>query len=182
MAKVRVYDLAREFGMKGKELADRLVELGYAVTSHSSTLEDDMVADIRRKMGGEPVSPSVSVGRIEVRGRSESSGPWGGTVVRRRSKADKEEAARQQELAETRALEEEAEAARIRLLAQEQESRDSLPAEAAGLSESQAPAAPEQAEAPEPERAVPAEAEPGIGTTAPSTEEQREKRAQKLGI
>lgn len=171
MAKVRVYDLAREFGMKGKELADRLVELGYAVTSHSSTLEDDMVADIRRKMGGEPVSPSVSVGRIEVRGRSESSGPWGGTVVRRRSKADKEEAARQQELAETRALEEEAEAARIRLLAQEQESRESLPAEAAGLSESQAPAAPEQAEAPEPERAVPAEAEPGIGTTAPSAEE-----------
>ena len=128
MAKVRVYDLAREFGMKGKELADRLVELGYAVASHSSTLEDDMVADIRRKMGGEPVSPSVSVGRIEVRGRSESSGPWGGTVVRRRSKADKEEAARQQELAETRALEEEAEAARIRLLAQEQESRESLPA------------------------------------------------------
>ena len=43
MAKVRVYDLAREFGMKGKELADRLVELGYAVTSHSSTLEDDMI-------------------------------------------------------------------------------------------------------------------------------------------
>ena len=90
MAKVRVYDLAREFGMKGKELADRLVELGYAVTSHSSTLEDDMVADIRRKMGGEPVSPSVSVCRIEVRGRSESSGLWGGTVVRRRSKAVKE--------------------------------------------------------------------------------------------
>ena len=116
MAKIRVYDLAKEFGMKSKDLADRLVELGYPVVSHSSTVEDDMAADIRKKIGGTAVSSAAPVGRIEAKGRAENNSPWGSTVVRRRSKADKEEAAKQQELAETRALEEEALAAEARLL------------------------------------------------------------------
>ncbi len=116
MAKVRIYDLAKELGMKSKDLADRLVELGYPVVSHSSTVEDDMAADIRKKIGGTAVSSVAPVSRIEVKGRADSNNPWGTTVIRRRSKADKEEAAKQQELAETRALEEEALAAEARLL------------------------------------------------------------------
>ena len=116
MAKVRIYDLAKELGMKSKDLADRLVELGYPVVSHSSTVEDDMAADIRKKIGGAAVSSVAPVSRIEVKGRADSNNPWGTTVIRRRSKADKEEAAKQQELAETRALEEEALAAEARLL------------------------------------------------------------------
>ena len=116
MAKVRIYDLAKELGMKSKDLADRLVELGYPVVSHSSTVEEEMAADIRKKIGGSAVSSVAPVGRIETRGRADSNSPWGGAVIRRRSKADKEEAAKQQELAETKALEEEAQAAEARLL------------------------------------------------------------------
>ena len=116
MAKVRIYDLAKELGMKSKDLADRLVELGYPVVSHSSTVEEEMAADIRKKIGGTAVSNVAPVGRIETKGRADSNSPWGSTVIRRRSKADKEEAAKQQELAETRALEEEAQAAEARLL------------------------------------------------------------------
>ncbi len=117
MAKVRIYDLAKELGMKSKELADRLIEWGYPVVNHSSSIEEDMAADIRRKIAGAAAAGVVpTVGRIEPKGRTENSNPWGATVVRRRSKADKEEAAKQQELAETRALEEEAQAAEARLL------------------------------------------------------------------
>lgn len=126
MAKVRVYDLAREFGMKSKDLVERLIELGYPVVSHSSTVEKDMAADIRKKLGFGTASAVAPVGRIETKSRPESSSPWGTTVIRRRSKADKEEAARQQELAETRALELEAQAAEARLLDRED---DESPAE-----------------------------------------------------
>ncbi|NLZ16373.1 MAG: translation initiation factor IF-2 [Desulfobulbaceae bacterium] len=116
MAKVRIYDLAKEFGMKSKDLADRLITLGYPIINHSSTVEKDMAADIRKKIGGGAVSVEIPVGRIEPKGRAEDNNPWGKTVIRRRSKADKEEAVKQQELAETRALEEEAQAAEARLL------------------------------------------------------------------
>lgn len=117
MAKVRIYDLAKEFGMKGKDLADRLIAWGYPVVNHSSSIEEEMAADIRRRIAGAAAAaPAPTVGRIEPKGRAENSNPWGATVVRRRSKADKEEAAKQQELAETRALEEEAQAAEARLL------------------------------------------------------------------
>ncbi len=117
MAKVRIYDLAKELGMKSKELTGRLIEWGYPVVNHSSSIEEDMAADIRKRIAGAAVAGvAPTVGRIEPKGRAENGNPWGATVVRRRSKADKEEAAKQQELAETRALEEEALAAEARLL------------------------------------------------------------------
>ena len=42
MSKVRIYDLAKEFGLKSKELADRLVAMGYPFASPSSSVDDDM--------------------------------------------------------------------------------------------------------------------------------------------
>ncbi|GBE53260.1 translation initiation factor IF-2 [bacterium BMS3Bbin14] len=104
MSKVRIYELAKEAGLKSKELADRLIELGYPVTSHSSTVDNDMAADIRRKVFGK-ASIEVTGKRIKVKRAPVAAQPT--TVVRRRSKAVKEEIAR---IAEEARAEEEAEA------------------------------------------------------------------------
>ncbi len=97
MSKVRIYELAKEAGLKSKELADKLIELGYPITSHSSTVDDDIAADIRRKVISSTVV-EVSEKRIDV------SRPVivrkKATTVRRRSKADKQEIAKQVEEAE----------------------------------------------------------------------------------
>ena len=113
MSKVRVYDLAKEFGLKSKELVDRLVAMGYPVKSHSSSVDSDMAADIRNKIKGS-VAPGVAEGRIEMRKEPEQA-PKGRVVVRRRSRAEKEEAARRQEEAEAQAFEEEVQALEARL-------------------------------------------------------------------
>lgn len=120
MSKVRIYDLAKEFGLKSKELADKLVAMGFPITSHSSSVEDDMAADIRKKLKSAAVA-SVPEGRIEMRNRPEPAAK-GTTVIRRRSRADKEEAAKKQEEAEALALEEEIQSlqARLQQAAQEQ--------------------------------------------------------------
>lgn len=104
MGNVRIYDLAKEFGLKSKELADKLSAMGYPILSHSSSVDDEMAAEIRKKMKGEAASGTAE-GRIELKGRTESSATKAKVVVRRRSKADKEEAARKQEEAEVLALE-----------------------------------------------------------------------------
>ena len=83
MSKVRVYDLAKEFGLKSKELADKLVAMGYPVASHSSSVDEDMAADIRRKLSGEGVAVHTD-GRIGLRGRAAEPAPAkGATVIRR---------------------------------------------------------------------------------------------------
>ncbi|MCL2789801.1 MAG: translation initiation factor IF-2 [Desulfobulbus sp.] len=131
MSKVRIYDLAKEFGLKSKELADKLVAMGYAVASPSSSVDDDMAADIRRKLTG-GASPEPGTGRIELKNKPEPSAK-ARTVVRRRSKADKEEAAKKQEEVEALALEAEIQALEARL--QEKTLSDAVqqPAEEASL-------------------------------------------------
>ncbi len=119
MSKVRIYDLAKEVGLKSKELADKLIAMGYPIASHSSSVDDDMAADIRKKLKGDPALGAAG-GRIELRGRSENSAAKPKTVIRRRSKADKEEAAKRQEEADAQALEAEVQALEARLKAQEE--------------------------------------------------------------
>ncbi len=109
MSKVRVYELAKEIGLKSKELAEKLIAMGYPIASHSSSVDDDMAADIRRKLKGEAVTGTAE-GRIELRNRTESAATKTRVVVRRRSKADKEEAAKKQEEAEALVQEAEAQA------------------------------------------------------------------------
>ncbi|MCL2459296.1 MAG: translation initiation factor IF-2, partial [Desulfobulbus sp.] len=111
MSKVRIYDLAKEFGLKSKELADKLIAMGYAIASPSSSVDDDVAADIRRKLTGNAAPDS---GRIELKNRPEPTAK-GTTVIRRRSRADKEEAAKKQEEAEALALEAEVQALEARL-------------------------------------------------------------------
>ena len=115
MSKVRVYDLAKEFGLKSKELADKLIAMGYPVASHSSSVDEDMATDIRKKILGEGVAVTAD-GRIGLRGRPAEPAPArGATVIRRRSRAEKEEAARKQEEVEAQALEAETEAMEARV-------------------------------------------------------------------
>ncbi|HEB49822.1 MAG TPA: translation initiation factor IF-2 [Desulfobulbus sp.] len=95
MSRVRIYELAKEAGVKSKELADKLIAMGYPIKSHSSTVDDDMAADIRRKVLHEAVT-EVSSKRIDVKKRSTVVRRRPTTVVRRRSKAQKEEAARRE--------------------------------------------------------------------------------------
>ena len=49
MTKMRVHELAKELGMDNKSLLDILSRKNIEVKSHMSTLEDDVVADIRRE-------------------------------------------------------------------------------------------------------------------------------------
>ena len=52
MGKVRVYELAKELQMSNKELVAKLQEMGYQVKSHSSTIEEFEVKDIRDRLAG----------------------------------------------------------------------------------------------------------------------------------
>ncbi|MGD9948514.1 MAG: translation initiation factor IF-2 [Desulfobulbus sp.] len=119
MSKVRIYDLAKEVGLKSKELADKLIAMGYPIASHSSSVDDDMAADIRKKLKGDSALGAAG-GRIELKTRTENSAAKPTTVIRRRSKADKEEAVKRQEEADAQALEAEVQALAARLKAQEE--------------------------------------------------------------
>jgi len=73
MGKIRVYELAKELGFSNKELVERLQELGYAIKSHSSTLDDSMIQEIKDRLQGR-------------KQRSVSGWKAGATVIRRRKK------------------------------------------------------------------------------------------------
>ena len=76
MSRIRVYDLAKEADMPSKELAEKLIALGYNIKSHSSSVEDDVADEIRRKVTGTAETEVVEK-RISTKGRT--------TVIRRRS-------------------------------------------------------------------------------------------------
>ncbi len=50
MGKLKVHELAKELGMQSKELVDRLINMGYSVKNHMSTLEDMEVNEIKNKL------------------------------------------------------------------------------------------------------------------------------------
>ena len=82
MSKKRVYDLAKEYGMTGRDLAEKLRDWGFAVKSHMSALEESDLLMIQ--------------GRLEAHGFSSASAAspagddsLGGLVVRRKKKKKK---------------------------------------------------------------------------------------------
>ena len=87
MSKMRVYELAKEFGIENKEFIAKLKNLGIAVKSHSSTLEDSEVERVRREFAAK--------GEKEVVEKRVKS-----TVIRRRAVRLPEEAAEAEEAAE----------------------------------------------------------------------------------
>jgi translation initiation factor IF-2 len=77
MSRVRVYELAKEAGMSSKALTEKLLELGYDIKGHSSSVDDETAEKIRKT-----VLKSANTELVEKRidGNRE-----GGTVIRRRA-------------------------------------------------------------------------------------------------
>ena len=75
MAKVRVYELAKELGIEGKDMADKLVEMGDDVKSHSSSIEEDVADEVRQKLG--LIETTTERKRIQSKGKT--------TIIRRRT-------------------------------------------------------------------------------------------------
>ncbi len=71
MAKVRVYELARDLNMANKVLLDEMVQMGIEVKSHMSSLDEETVAQVRTELFGKS-SAEVEETRIRP------------TVIRRR--------------------------------------------------------------------------------------------------
>jgi translation initiation factor IF-2 len=76
MAKVRVYTLAKEAGLDGKDLAEKLLDMGYDVKSHSSSLDEAVADEVRQKLGLIKIKTERT--RIQSQGKT--------TIIRRRSK------------------------------------------------------------------------------------------------
>jgi translation initiation factor IF-2 len=76
MAKIRVYELARNLNMKNKELLDKLEEMTINVRSHMSSLDDDTVAEIKLNLQAKKKPDTVEVTRVKP------------TVIRRRKKIE----------------------------------------------------------------------------------------------
>jgi translation initiation factor IF-2 len=73
MAKIRIYELAKQFNMTNKEFLERLREMDIAVKSHMSVIEEERVAGIKEALF-QGKSEVVTEKRIK------------GTVIRRRRK------------------------------------------------------------------------------------------------
>ncbi|WP_136805522.1 translation initiation factor IF-2 [Desulfosediminicola flagellatus] len=90
MSRVRIYELAKEAGMSSKALADKLVDEGYDIKGHSSTVDEETAARIRKTVlkdsDTEMVEKRISgdQGATVIRRRS--------TVIRRKAKADADDA------------------------------------------------------------------------------------------
>ncbi|MGD8267028.1 MAG: translation initiation factor IF-2 [Desulfobacterales bacterium] len=73
MAKIRVYELARDLNMTNKVLIDRMSQIGIAVKSHMSSLDEDTVAQVKGALFGKQAE-QIEETRIKP------------TVIRRRRK------------------------------------------------------------------------------------------------
>ena len=86
MSKIRVYELAKEAGMSSKALAEKLLELGYDIKGHSSSVDEKTAAKIRST-----VLKAGTVGsatrRTEEKKPSATPVRRPTTVIRRRPKA-----------------------------------------------------------------------------------------------
>lgn len=74
MGKVRVYELAQQLGMESKALLLRLNEAGIEVKSHSSSLSEETVENIKKLLGIHKVEKVIEEERVKP------------TVIRRRVK------------------------------------------------------------------------------------------------
>ncbi len=79
MAKIRVYELARDLNMTNKVLIDQMGQIGIAVKSHMSSLDDDAIAQVKQALFGKKAE-QIEETRIKP------------TVIRRRRKVVKKPA------------------------------------------------------------------------------------------
>jgi translation initiation factor IF-2 len=72
MAKIRVYEFARDLNMTNRELLDRIRDLDVDVSSHMSSLDEDVVAMVKSSLFGEEKDDQLEEMRVRP------------TVIRRR--------------------------------------------------------------------------------------------------
>ena len=77
MSRIRVYELAKEAGMSSKALTDKLIEQGFDIKGHSSSVDDETAETIRNT-----ILKSANTELIEKRIDSDKDGA---TVIRRRA-------------------------------------------------------------------------------------------------
>lgn len=77
MSRIRVYELAKEAGMSSKALTDKLIEQGFDIKGHSSSVDDETAEKIRST-----ILKSANTELVEKRIDSDKDGP---TVIRRRA-------------------------------------------------------------------------------------------------
>ena len=76
MAKVRVYELAKELGIANKELIAVLTDLGIEVKSHSSSITEDEATRARSRLGaGEAPAPAVSDAEAQATPAEKAAAP-----------------------------------------------------------------------------------------------------------
>ncbi len=112
MSRVRVYELAKEAGMSSKALADKLIEQGYDIKGHSSTVDEETAEKIRTTMLKDSGSKLVEK-RIEAEGATSGTTVIRrrATVIRRPKKQVEEEPVQEEKSAEEQPLEESVEQA-----------------------------------------------------------------------
>ena len=77
MSRIRVYELAKEAGMSSKALTDKMIELGFDIKGHSSSVDDETAETIRNT-----ILKSANTELVEKRISSDKNGP---TLIRRRA-------------------------------------------------------------------------------------------------
>lgn len=145
MSRIRVYELAKEAGMSSKALTDKLIELGFDIKGHSSSVDDEAAETIRNT-----ILKSANTELVEKRIDSDKDGPTvirrRSTVIRRRAKTIEDTAEEQPEeklTAEEKliASEHEKEAPAIDISAEKSQQEISQP-ESTTIAEEQKPAPP----------------------------------------
>ena len=67
MAKLRVFELAKELNQPAKQLLQTIQKMGIPVTGNFSSLSDEQVVEIRKNLGGSKTSGDSSDGKIKGR-------------------------------------------------------------------------------------------------------------------
>jgi translation initiation factor IF-2 len=86
MSRIRVYELAKEAGMSSKALADKLLELGFDIKGHSSSVDDETAESIRNALKRSVHSEQVQK-RVSGEGDRQAAMRRKSTVIRRRPAA-----------------------------------------------------------------------------------------------
>ncbi len=74
MAKVRVYELAKEFGVESKAVMAKLQEMGEFVRSASSTIEAPVVRRLKEAFAGQAGSGNGAAPKPAATGRRAANG------------------------------------------------------------------------------------------------------------
>ena len=80
MAKIRAYKLAEELGIDRNEIVDRAASAGIELRNAMASLDDDVAAELRQKLGGGREKKVVTEQRVQ-RGS-------GAAVIRRRKRPE----------------------------------------------------------------------------------------------